>query len=124
MLFKNECGHEPDEYLFSVGDRSRGLDVCLVRQKPNEFCLRYGDEDHEYLSSIFCDSIERRIDWFRKYGEDGCGDGSDSENLFLLCRDVLRSANLWDTEWNLDLEIIELVEEVKEYNDMPRFKSV
>jgi hypothetical protein len=122
MLFKNECGHEANEYIFSVGNKSRGLDVCLVKQRPNEFCLRYGNKDYEYLSSITCGSIERRIDWFRKYGEDGCNDGSDSENLFLLCRNLLRSTNLWDIEWNLDLEIIELGEEVKEYNDAIVFR--
>jgi hypothetical protein len=130
MLFKNECNHPEENYLFSMEIDGEQCDVWVVEDScklkcdrdHHEFCLRYGNEDHEYKSSWDCSLIERIICRRTQYLED-VNERRDIDQLIKL-KARLQEAGYWDIEWNLDLEIIELQAQVKEYNDMPRFKSV
>ena len=72
MLWKNECGHPIEDYLFSITGPIDSYDVWYHRHSlgnKNEFCLRYGNEDHEYKSSWDCTWIERRISHLNKFAE-------------------------------------------------------
>ena len=131
MLFNNECHHPEENYLFTMEIDGEQCDVWVVEdacklkcdRDHHEFCLRYGNEDHEYRSSWDCALIERSICHHSKFAYDFQGSGIARDQLIELKR-RLQDAGFWDLEWNLDSEIRDLRVEVEQYNDSPRFKTV
>ena len=126
MKFRNECNHPEEDYLFTMDIEGETFDVWYNRHglgNENEFCLRYGNKDHEYRSSWNCAWIERCISHHSKFAYDFPGSGIARSQLIEFKR-RLQDAGYWDLEWNLDSEIRDLRVDVEEYNDSPRFKTV
>jgi hypothetical protein len=126
MKFRNECNHPEEDYLFTMDIEGETCDVWYNRHSlgdANEFCLRYGNEDHEYKSSWNCAWIERCISHHSKFAYDFPGSGIARNQLIELKR-RLQDAGFWDLEWNLDSEIRDLRVDVEEYNNSPRFKTI
>lgn len=130
MLFNNECHHPEENYLFSMEIEGENYDVWVVQKDDQkfykghyEFCLRYGNEDHEYKSSWNCAWIERSISHHSKFSYDFPGSGIARDQLIDFKR-RLQDAGFWDLEWNLDSEIRDLRVDVEQYNNSPRFKRV
>ena len=124
MLWKNECNHPEEDYLFTMEVDSQMCDVWLYRHSlgdENEFCLRYGNEDHEYKSSWDCSLIERIISRRTRYLEDDESgrERRDIDQLIKL-KEKLKELGYWDITWNLDAEIQELRATVDNYNDSCR----
>lgn len=123
MKFKNECNHPEEDYLFTMEVDGQICDVWYFRhsiEDNNEFCLRYGNEDHEYKSSWDCSLIERIICRRTQYLED-VNERRDIDQLIKL-KARLQEAGYWDIEWNLDAEIKELTSE--EYNSSYRVVAI
>jgi hypothetical protein len=119
MLWKNECGHPLEDYLFSITGPINSYDVCYYRHSlgdKNEFCLRYGNEDHEYLSSWDCSCIERRISHLNKFGETP----TDKMELIMFnsMKNKIQEKGYWDIAWDLTPEVTEL-QRVVRYDDAP-----
>jgi len=126
MKFRNECNHPEEDYLFTMDIEGETCDVWYYRRSledKNEFCLRYGNEDHEYKSSWCCEWIERSISHHSKFAYDFLGSGI-ARSQFIELKRRLQDAGFWDLEWNLDSEIRDLRVDVEEYNNSPRFKIV
>ena len=130
MLWKNECHHPEENYLFSMEIEGENYDVWVVQKDDQkfykghyEFCLRYGNEDHEYKSSWDCAMIERSICFHSRFADDNEQSAKDRDQFIELKR-RLQDAGFWDLEWNLDSEIRDLRVDVEQYNDSPRFKRV
>ena len=126
MKFRNECNHPEEDYLFTMDIEGETCDVWYYRHSlgdANEFCLRYGNEDHEYKSSWDCSWIDRSICFHSKCAYDFPGSAIARNQLIELKR-RLQDAGFWDLEWNLDSEIRDLRVDVEEYNNSPRFKIV
>ena len=126
MKFRNECNHPEEDYLFTMDIEGETCDVWYYRRSledKNEFCLRYGNEDHEYKSSWCCEWIERSISFHSKFAYDYPA-STISRNQFIELKRRLQNAGFWDLEWNLDSEIRDLRVDVEEYNNSPRFKIV
>ena len=126
MWFNNECNHPEEDYLFTMDIEGETCDVWYYRHSlgdKNEFCLRYGNKDHEYKSSWDCYWIERSISFHSKFAYDFPGSGIARNQLIELKR-RLQDAGFWDLEWDLDSEIRDLRVDVEEYNNSPRFKIV
>tara|TARA_A100001015_G_scaffold315326_1_gene426899 strand:+ start:1002 stop:1385 length:384 start_codon:yes stop_codon:yes gene_type:complete len=122
MKFNNECNHPEEDYLFSMDIEGEAHDVWYYRQSledKNEFCLRYGNEGHEYRSSWCCAWIERSISHHSKFAYDN-EDSAKYRDQFIELKTRLKEAGYWDIEWNLDAEIIELKAAVDNYNDSCR----
>ena len=122
MLWKNECNHPEEDYLFSITGPVESYDVWYYRHSlgdKNEFCLRYGNEDHEYKSSWCCQWIERSISHHSKFAYDNEDSAKDRDQLIEF-KTKLKEAGYWDIDWNLDAEIIELKATVDNYNDSCR----
>lgn len=110
MLWKNECNHPEEDYLFTMDIENDTFDVWYYRHSlgdKNEFCLRYGNEDHEYKSSWDCAWIERSISHHSKFIYDN-EDSAKYRDQFIELKTRLKEAGYWDIDWNLDAEIIEL----------------
>ena len=125
MLWKNECGHPEEDYLFTMEVDGQMCDVWFYRHSlgdENEFCLRYGNEDHEYRSSWDCSLIERSLSRRRNYAETDV-EREHIDQLIKL-KEKLKELGYWDITWNLDAEIQELRATLDNYNDSPRFKRV
>ena len=126
MKFRNECNHPEEDYLFTMDIDGETCDVWYNRhslEDKHEFCLRYGNEDHEYKSSWCCEWVERSISHHSKFAYDFPGSGI-ARSQFLEFKRRLQDAGFWDLEWNLDSEIRDLRVDVEEYNNSPRFKTV
>lgn len=126
MKFRNECNHPEEDYLFTMDIEGETYDVWYVRhslEDKNEFCLRYGNEDHEYKSSWCCAWIERSISHHAKFAYDFPGSGI-ARDQFIEFKRRLQDAGFWDLEWNLDSEIRDLRADVEQYNNSPRFKVI
>tara|TARA_R100001510_G_C7477506_1_gene90991 strand:- start:51 stop:431 length:381 start_codon:yes stop_codon:yes gene_type:complete len=126
MKFKNECNHPEEDYLFTMDIEGETFDVWYYRHSlgdKNEFCLRYGNEDHEYKSSWDCAWIERSICHHSKFADDYPG-SAIARDQFIDLKRRLQDAGFWDLEWNLDSEIRDLRVDVEQYNNSPRFKTV
>ena len=126
MKFRNECNHPEEDYLFTMDIEGETCDVWYYRHSlgdKNEFCLRYGNEDHEYKSSWDCSWIERCISFHFKFAYDYPA-SAISRNQFIELKRRLQDAGFWDLEWNLDSEIRDLRVDVEEYNNSPRFKTI
>ena len=126
MKFRNECNHPEEDYLFTMDFEGETFDVWYNRhglRDENEYCLRYGNEDHEYRSSWNCAWIERCISHHSKAAYDFPG-SAIARNQLIEFKRRLQDAGFWDLEWNLDSEIRDLRVDVEEYNDSPRFKTV
>ena len=122
MKFKNECGHPEEDYLFTMDIENDTFDVWYYRHSlgdKNEFCLRYGNEDHEYKSRWDCAWIERSISHHSKFAYDNEDSAKDRDQLIEF-KTKLKEAGYWDIDWNLDAEIIELKATVDNYNDSCR----
>ncbi len=109
-VFKNECRHPEEDYLFTMEVDGQLCDVWYFRhsiEDKNEFCLRYGNEDHEYRSSWDCSLIERIISRRSRFLEDE----SEQRNIDQLIelRTKLKDVGFWDIGWSLDPEITEVV---------------
>jgi hypothetical protein len=125
MLWKNECNHPEEDYLFTMEVDGQMCDVWYYRHSlgdENEFCLRYGNEDHEYRSSWDCSLIERSLSRRRNYAETDV-EREHIDQLIKL-KEKLKELGYWDITWNLDAEIQELRATLDNYNDSPRFKRV
>lgn len=110
MKFKNECNHPEEDYLFTMEVDGQMCDVWYFRHSlsdENEFCLRYGDEDHEYRSSWDCSLIERSLSRRKKYAETDV-EREHIEQLIKL-KEKLQDVGFWDIGWSLDPEITEVV---------------
>ena len=121
MKFKNECGHPEEDYLFTMEVDGQICDVWFYRHSlgdENEFCLRYGNEGHEYRSSWDCSLIERSLSRRRKYAETDV-EREHIEQLVQL-KEKLQELGYWDITWNLDAEIQELRATLDDYNDSCR----
>ena len=121
MLWKNECNHPEEDYLFSITGPVHSYDVWYYRHSlgdENEFCLRYGNEGHEYRSSWDCSLIERSLSRRRKYAETDV-EREHIEQLVQL-KEKLQELGYWDITWNLDAEIQELRATLDNYNDSCR----
>lgn len=121
MKFRNECGHPEEDYLFTMEVDGQMCDVWFYRHSlgdENEFCLRYGNEDHEYRSSWDCSLIERSLSRRRKYAETDV----EREHIDQLVKlkEKLKELGYWDITWNLDAEIQELRATLDNYNDSYR----
>ena len=119
MLWKNECIHPEEDYLFSITGPVESYDVWYYRHSlgdENEFCLRYGNEAHEYKSSWDCAWIERRISHLNKFAETP----TDKMELimFVNMKNKIREKGYWDIDWDLTPEITEL-QRVAKYDDAP-----
>jgi hypothetical protein len=126
MKFRNECNHPEEDYLFTMDIEGETFDVWYYRHSlgdKNEFCLRYGNEDHEYKSSWDCAWIERCICHHSKFADDYPG-SAIARDQFIDLKRRLQDAGFWDLEWNLDSEIRDLRVDVEQYNNSPRFKTV
>ena len=118
MKFKNECGHPEEDYLFTMEVDGQMCDVWFYRHSlgdENEFCLRYGNEGHEYRSSWDCSLIERSLSRRRKYAETDV-EREHIEQLVQL-KEKLKELGYWDITWNLDPEIQELRATLDNYGD-------
>jgi hypothetical protein len=123
MEYINECRHPEQNYLFSMDIEGEYCDVWVV-QKPSEpfykgyleFCLRYGNRDHEYRSSWSCSSIERGISFHHKFSDDDAESAKNRDQCIEL-KTRLKEAGYWDIDWDLDVEIKELVSAVDSYID-------
>ena len=115
MKFKNECNHPEENYLFTMEVDGQQCDVWVVEdacklkcdRDHHEFCLRYGNEGHEYRSSWDCSLIERSLSRRKKYAE------TDLERKYIdqliELRTKLKDVGFWDIGWSLDPEITELL---------------
>tara|TARA_R100000742_G_C4263484_1_gene81339 strand:- start:175 stop:561 length:387 start_codon:yes stop_codon:yes gene_type:complete len=128
MLWKNECNHPDEDYLFTMEIDGQMCDVWYYRHSlgdENEFCLRYGNEDHEYRSSWDCSLIERIISRRTRYlKDDESGRERRDIDQLIKLKEKLKEFGYWDIAWNLDAEIQELRATLDNYNDSPRFKRV
>lgn len=118
MKFRNECGHPEEDYLFTMEVDGQICDVWYYRHSlgdENEFCLRYGNEDHEYRSSWDCSLIERSLSRRRKYAETDV-EREHIDQLIKL-KEKLKELGYWDITWNLDPEIQELRSTLDNYGD-------
>jgi hypothetical protein len=118
MKFRNECGHPEEDYLFTMQVDGQICDVWYYRHSlgdENEFCLRYGNEDHEYRSSWDCSLIERSLSRRRKYAETDV-EREHIDQLIKL-KEKLKELGYWDITWNLDPEIQELRSTLDNYGD-------
>ena len=114
-VFKNECRHPEENYLFTMDIEGQHCDVWIVH-KPNqqffkgyiEFCLRYGHEDHEYRSSWDCNSVERGIQFHSKFADDDEESRQCRDDLIIL-KDKLKEIGWWDADFELYPEISELL---------------
>jgi len=109
MLWKNECGHPEEDYLFTMEVDGQMCDVWYYRHSlgdENEFCLRYGNEDHEYRSSWDCSLIERSLSRRRNYAETDV-EREHIDQLIKL-KEKLKEFGYWDISWDLTPEVTEL----------------
>ena len=110
MLWRNECNHPIEDYLFTMEVDDQQCDVWYFRHslgEKNEFCLRYGNQDHEYRSSWDCSLIERSISRRTKYL-----DSVQAErhlNQLIDLKNKLQELGYWDISWDLTPEVKELV---------------
>ena len=126
MKFKNECNHPEENYLFTMEIDGEQCDVWVVEDScklkcdrdHHEFCLRHGNEDHEYKSNWDCSLIERSLSRRRKYAETDV----EREHIDQLVKlkEKLKELGYWDITWNLDAEIQELRATLDNYNDSYR----
>ena len=126
MKFRNECNHPEENYLFTMEIDGEQCDVWVVEDScklkcdrdHHEFCLRYGNEDHEYKSNWDCSLIERSLSRRRKYAETDV----EREHIDQLVKlkEKLKELGYWDITWNLDAEIQELRATLDNYNDSYR----
>jgi len=117
MHFKNECDHPIENYLFSMVIDSELCDVWVVEPackssfvnnpELHQFCLRFGNEGHEYRSSWDCTLIERILSRRKKYAEND----TEVEHIdqLIKLRDKLKEIGYWDIDWSFDPEIEELI---------------
>lgn len=110
MLWNNECGHPEENYICSVIGANDSYDVFVVPNRfdsRTEFCLRYGNEDYQYLSSWNCEWIERRISHLNKFGE--TVQDKLELKMFQAMKYEIQENNYWDLPWDLTPEVKELV---------------
>tara|TARA_Y100000361_G_scaffold151347_1_gene168603 strand:+ start:1370 stop:1765 length:396 start_codon:yes stop_codon:yes gene_type:complete len=124
MLWKNECNHPEEDYLFTMEVDGQMCDVWFYRHSlgdENEFCLRYGNEDHEYKSSWDCSLIERIISRRTRYlKDDESGRERRDIDQLIKLKEKLKELGYWDITWSLDPEIQELRATLDNYNDSCR----
>lgn len=115
-MFKNECRHPEENYLFTLEVYSgEVVDVWIV-QKPHqkfykghiEFCLRYGNSCDDYRSSWDCNSIERGIAFHTKFA-DGEEESIKCRDNLIEFKDKLKALDCWDADIDLSPEITEVV---------------
>jgi hypothetical protein len=115
MKYANECHHPEENYLFAMDIEGECCDVWIV-QKPHqkfykghiEFCLRYGNQDHEYRSSWDCNWIERSIAFHNKFSYDYPG-SAIALDQFIELKEKLKALDCWDADIDLSPEITEVV---------------
>ena len=99
-----------ENYLFTMEVDDQQCDVWYFRHslgEKNEFCLRYGNQDHEYRSSWDCSLIERSISRRTKY-LDSVQSERHRDQLIDL-KNKLQELGYWDISWDLTPEVKELV---------------
>lgn len=109
MLWKNECNHPVEDYLFTMEVDDQQCDVWYFRhslEEKNEFCLRYGNEDHEYRSSWDCSLIERSISRRTKYLDSVQAERHRDQLINL--KNKIQELGYWDIPWDLTPEVTEL----------------
>ena len=110
MLWKNECNHPIEDYLFTMEDDEQQCDVWYLRHSlgvTKEFFVRYGNQDHEYRSSWDCNLIERSISRRTQYLNN-----AQSErhlNQLIDLKNKLQELGYWDISWDLTPEVKELI---------------
>ena len=114
MLWKNECNHPIEDYLFTMEVDDQQCDVWYFRhslEEKNEFCLRYGNQDHEYRSSWDCSLIERSISRRTKYLDSI--EAERHRDQLINLKNKLQELGYWDISWDLTPEVKELQRVVK-----------
>lgn len=110
MLWRNECNHPIEDYLFTMEVDDQQCDVWYFRhslEEKNEFCLRYGNQDHEYRSSWDCNLIERSISRRTKYLDSI--EAERHRDQLINLKNKLQEIGYWDISWDLTPEVKELI---------------